>query len=110
MPRFGHNRAVRIFPVLLGICLAIGAPPRSDLSAAQPQAISVDSDGGRVSLTSPYLHLEFDLEHPQFDVIKVDPFKNKQFKDHVNSITTKTSSFKEQLHSTNDDLNKTLAS
>jgi hypothetical protein len=110
MPRFGHNRAARIFPVLLGICLAIGAPPRSDLSAAQPEAISVDSDGGRVSLTSPYLHLEFDLEHPQFDVIKVDPFGNRRFGDHVGSITAEASSFGEQLRSASDDLDGALAS
>jgi hypothetical protein len=81
-----RDRAARLVLALLGLGLTAGAAPNRELSAAPAEAINVSSNGARLWVESPFLHLEFDLQHPSLDVMQVAPQGDGHFGASIGAI------------------------
>lgn len=104
------GRAVRLATTLLALGLAAAAAPRSHVSAAPAQTVTIGANGARLWIDSPFLHLEFDLRNPALDVVRVAPNGDGQVGGNLGAILEEAAAAGQRLRSSTDDADGARAS
>ena len=97
-----HRPAGRAVLALIVAGLALRAEPDHRDAAAATDAVSVQSDGSRVRVQSPFLYLELDLKRPALDVIQVAPYGNARYGPSLGEIVEEASVGGRRLRSADD--------
>lgn len=88
--------------VIAGLGLAGLSTPR--LAAADPAAV-VHADGGRLAVETPFLHLEFNLQQPALDVVRVAPDGSGRYGGNIGTIVDEAQANGRQLRAPTSDSN-----
>ena len=105
-----HRPAARAVLALIVAGLALRADPDHRTLAAAPEGVTVQSDGSRLRVQSPYLYLELDLRRPALDVMRVAPYGDRSYGPSLGTIVEEASLGGRRLRSTDDDPNGARAS